>query len=115
MSPLICRTHESRASPKSRVVRNQRLRICLHRLIRRIEQDVAIHSNREFVAYRNLDRRLDIEISARDHCTRLAELAADGGACRVANAWIGQATSICLPLAKVERRIKHAGHRRKTK
>ena len=105
VSPLICRTCENRASPKSRVVRNQRLRICLHRLIRRIEQDVPIHSNREFVSHRNLDRRLDIQIAARDHRTRLAHLAADGRACRIANARIGQATSICLPLTQIERRL----------
>jgi len=49
-----------------------------HRLIRSLEQDVAVYADGETVAGRNLDRRLNVEITSRDLSAGLAQFLAYG-------------------------------------
>src|ERR1017187_7082250 len=59
-------------------IHREMLRFPLDRFIRSLEKNVAVHADCEFVAGRNLDRWLYIQVTSHDLSTGLAKFLADG-------------------------------------
>lgn len=94
---------------------SKRLRIGLERLVRRLEQDVPIHSYSESVSDGHVNRRLDIEITSSDHRARLADLVAHGSSRCIRRTRVHKRTAaIPAALAQIECRRQNARESRKT-
>src|ERR1035437_3463321 len=88
------------------------LRCRLDRFIRSLEEDVAVHADCEFVAGRNLDRWLYIQVTSRDLSTGLAKFLADGASSGLSWRRVRE-SSLAASLGDFERGSEHAREDRK--
>src|SRR5713101_8949474 len=81
--------------------------------VRRLKEDVSVHTHIEAIADRNLDGRLDAQILAGDFRAQLAELLANRAGCSLTNRGRREQRSV-LPLRQLNPRCEYARKRRKT-
>ena len=84
-----------------------RLSARLNRFVWSFKEDVAIHTHRELIPCRNLDRGLNVQIASCDLGARLAEFLADGASSGLSWCWIRQ-SALAGSLRDLERGGEHA-------
>src|ERR1035437_8369099 len=100
-------------SARLSTIHRDMLRFRLGRFIRGLEKNVAVHADCEFVAGRNLDRRLYIQVTSRNLSTGLAELLADGASSGLSWRWVRE-SALATSLGDCERGGEDAREHRKT-
>ena len=81
--------------------------------VRRLKEDVSVHTHIEAIADRNLDGRLDAQILAGDFRAQLAELLADRAGRRLTYRGRREQRSV-LPLRQFDPRCEYAREQGKT-
>jgi hypothetical protein len=81
--------------------------------VRRLKEDVSVHTHIEAIADRNLDGRLDAQILAGDFRAQLAELLANRAGCSLTNRGRREQRSV-LPLRQLDPRCEYAREQGKT-
>src|SRR5450432_826444 len=84
----------------------------LDRFIRSLEKNVAVHADCEFVAGRNLNRWLYIQVTSRDLSAGLAEFLADGASGGLSWRWVRE-SALAASLGDFERGGEDAREHRK--
>jgi hypothetical protein len=82
--------------------------LSLRGFVGRLEEDVAVDSNIESVSSWNLNRRLNVQVTARDLGTGLAQFLADGTRGGLTCGWVRE-RALALPLRNAEGRGEQAG------